>query len=440
MNRIYFPEFDDPATYNGVASGLDGESAHRQLVTTHIGDLRLCYDHKRRYKDVPTASFGTVFGQIGTDTTDTTSFTEMSYDKDLSGDHDGKLFARAYRDTYDFSGDYLADYGYPTLVSNQDEASARSWGAEARYSQSISDQLSAIVGAEYVRAYSLHHYAYDPDPYYYVYLDWTSAFTLRSMYAQTEWEASDSLKIVTGARLDDYSTFGSTWSPRAAAIYNLSEGSVMKLLYGGAFRAPNNAELSWNPNLRPEKIKTTELVWERELDERTRLVTSIFNFDMAGLITQVDAGEDTPRYLNLRSVQSRGIETQLERRLQNGASAYAGLSVLRARNGDGQPMINSPKLLATAGACFPVWANKLYLSSDIQYLGNVKTLAGNTIGGSAIVNLTASTSSLLKKAEVSLSVLNMFNRPTFAPARSEHVQDRIPQTERTLQLLVSYRL
>jgi hypothetical protein len=55
------------------------------------------------------------------------------------------------------------------------------------------------------------------------------------------------------------------------------------------------------------------------------------------------------------------------------------------------------------------------------------------------INFTASTTSLVKKAQVSLGALSLLHAD-FRPKSFKHVQNRIPQTERTLQLLVSYRL
>jgi iron complex outermembrane receptor protein len=69
-------------------------------------------------------------------------------------------------------------------------------------------------------------------------------------------------------RFDHYGTFGSTTNPRVALIYAPVETTAVKLIYGTAFRAPNNFELYYqvpgqqaaNPDLKPETITTYELV------------------------------------------------------------------------------------------------------------------------------------------------------------------------------------
>jgi outer membrane receptor for ferrienterochelin and colicins len=80
-------------------------------------------------------------------------------------------------------------------------------------------------------------------------------------------------------RYDHYSTFGSTFNPRLALIYKPIDGSVIKILYGSAFRPPNVMELYYdapdlgqngNPGLGPEKIKTYELIFEQYMGRNIR--------------------------------------------------------------------------------------------------------------------------------------------------------------------------
>jgi iron complex outermembrane receptor protein len=67
-------------------------------------------------------------------------------------------------------------------------------------------------------------------------------------------------------------TFGGTLNPRLALVYSPQENTDIKILYGQAFRAPDDyqrhysdpsAGIETSPNLRPETIKTTELVFEK---------------------------------------------------------------------------------------------------------------------------------------------------------------------------------
>lgn len=76
---------------------------------------------------------------------------------------------------------------------------------------------------------------------------------------------------VYGARIDDYSDFGSHTSPRLGLVFQPAPESALKLLYGQAFRAPSAAErignagtVLGNGGLRPEVINTLELLALRQ--------------------------------------------------------------------------------------------------------------------------------------------------------------------------------
>ena len=97
-------------------------------------------------------------------------------------------------------------------------------------------------------------------------------------FVQHTWTASWWLELTGGARLDRHSYFGFFASPRAGILLLPTDGSVFKILYGRAFRAPNPRELlvvvrqdeegqnlftAGNAALSPEVIDTveTELTW-----------------------------------------------------------------------------------------------------------------------------------------------------------------------------------
>ena len=96
-----------------------------------------------------------------------------------------------------------------------------------------------------------------------------------------------------GFRYDDYSDFGTQFTPRLGLIKRLTKHSVVKLLYGSSFRAPTGNELYGGPiqtgdlNLTPEEIDTYELVYLFENDHRKTEVV-IFHSELKNSIQQVD--------------------------------------------------------------------------------------------------------------------------------------------------------
>ena len=63
VGRLYFPAFDTPATNNGVAEGLDGEGVRQFYGRLDFKGLTVTGAYGSRQRDVPTASFGTLFNE-----------------------------------------------------------------------------------------------------------------------------------------------------------------------------------------------------------------------------------------------------------------------------------------------------------------------------------------------------------------------------------------
>jgi iron complex outermembrane receptor protein len=349
------------------------------------------------------------------------------------------------------------------LTVNHDLAEAKWWGSELRYSMDLFSRtaevlprLSMVTGLEYRDAYDLHLENLDADPYFFVWADIDTDFRSLSWYLQSELELLDSLplarslRLVGGVRMDDRSTLDPEWNPRAALIYQPFESATLKLLYGRAFRAPNAWERDYddgwqlrNPDLDAETISTWELVWEPRLWEHTRLVTSLFQFDLKDIITQVeiDPEEELLQYQNSGSVRSRGIEVQLETRWKNGVLGQLGFSALDTEDKDtGVRISNAPKYLVTGGVSvpIPVCSQWVYLSPELQYVGGRKTLSGAEVDSSFFGNVTL-LARLFDHVDASFSVYNLFDRDNAVPGAGEHIQDRLPMDGRTYRLQLSYR-
>ena len=65
VDRLYFPAFDTPATNNGIAEGLDGEGVKQFYGRLTFKGLTVTGAYGTRRRDVPTASFGTLFNAAG---------------------------------------------------------------------------------------------------------------------------------------------------------------------------------------------------------------------------------------------------------------------------------------------------------------------------------------------------------------------------------------
>ena len=81
VGRLYFPAFDTPATNNGVAEGLDGERLGQFYGQLRFKDFTVHRRLRTRQRDVPTASFGTLFNEQDSreQTTDRHTLADVEY-------------------------------------------------------------------------------------------------------------------------------------------------------------------------------------------------------------------------------------------------------------------------------------------------------------------------------------------------------------------------
>ena len=91
------------------------------------------------------------------------------------------------------------------------------------------------------------------------------------LYTQLQSHISSKTELTLGLRYDHYSDIDDAQlSPRLAWTYKISASNNFKLLYGEAFRAPNNHELSLhnnpyrlgNPDLQSETVSTWEALYQ----------------------------------------------------------------------------------------------------------------------------------------------------------------------------------
>jgi len=133
----------------------------------------------------------------------------------------------------------------------------------------------------------------------------------------------DSLQIVYGGRVDEYSDFGNQTTPRVGAIYLPSENQSFKLLYGEAFRAPIASELLGgglligNLDLKPELVETSELIYMYQGDF-WKLNLTLFQSDWAdGIILLPSEMQGFSEYTNVGQNESDGVEVTYRGSLNN---------------------------------------------------------------------------------------------------------------------------
>lgn len=445
--NFYYPEFDQRisdsrhASNNGIATGLDDESAAKFFTSVRYGDFNASLSFSDRRKQVPTASFDNIFGDPGERSEDVASYVELGYQHALNSMTDVKI--RGFYDLLAYQGTYPSDYAAPgdppDRVVFVDEMTGRSAGTELQLTARPSDRYTFVLGGEYRKNIRENQTGYDDvDPRYY-YLHREDQSDVVGLFAQGEARLRDDFTVTAGVRYDYYgSAFESTTNPRLALIYNPTEVSAIKLLYGEAFRAPNPYERYYNvaqadaPALQPETIKTYELVYERYFNSKYRLSLSGYSYDIDGLITQAEEEYDMQFFDNLESVRAHGMELELEALYENGAVLRGSLAIQRAKDeASGQELSNSPHQLAKFTGSMPLFDTPVFANLDLQYNGKAMTLARNYAPSFVVANLTLNTHELWRGVELTAGVYNLLDEERRFPGAEEHAQETLQQEGRT---------
>ena len=204
---------------------------------------------------------------------------------------------------------------------NADYASGRWWGAEATGTLRAG-RHTLLLGGEYQRSTRQNQgarYLGSPD----------AAFDIHeqdqrlALYAQDDVKLGQKVLLSLGGRFDHYQDLGARLNPRLALIVSPDAATTVKLLYGRAFRAPNEYEEHYyTPTgaLKAETIETLEAAVERSLGANARLVGSVYRSAIRQLIT-LDATDDGVLFFrNTDKLDSIGGELALELR----PSAWSG--------------------------------------------------------------------------------------------------------------------
>lgn len=444
-DRLFYKEFNDSSHNFGIAENLDGESYGSFFGKLSYRDFSLEGGFIERKKDIPTASWGTLFDRRS-NTIDKRGFLDLKFQRDLP--FEIGLMTRAYYDYYDYRGNYIYDYAAPGdppfIVTNKDLGNAQWLGGELQLSKTFFGNHRFVFGGEYKYGLRENQKNYDIA----LYLDDRRQSYNWALYLQDEFTLFKGLRVNAGIRYDRYSALGGIWNPRVALIYQPLDKTTLKLLYGHAFRAPNAYELYWfspatkaNPGLEFEKFRGVEFVVQQYLGLNLWGTVDLYYQRVNGVITQqTDPADGLLVYENTDSVEGKGIEFELEAKWQNGIRARWSYALQRQYNlTAGTSLTNSPAHLVKFNGILPLFQDKLFLGVEEQYTADRKTLAGRRARDFFITNVTLFSEKIFHRLEMSATIYDLFNRKHDDVGAGEHVQDKIRQDGRGFRFKLTYR-
>ena len=435
---LLFPEFQDSTPSFGWARDADGERSRKFTLKGTLHEISLLANLGWSEKNVPTASYGTIFDDTRARSLDERAFIELKWDHPI--DTAKSLTTRIFYDHYRFEATY--PYDYPPVTLNRDEILGRWVGGEIAYDQKAAAH-HFLFGTEIVHHLDAQQKNFDETPRL-VYLDDNRSFTTWSLYGQDEWDIASWLRFTGGLRLDHYSTFGQNLSPRAGLILKPSDTATVKLLYGQAFRAPNVYELYYqastgtslyrdNPDLKPEKIHTYEIALEKELTSTTKVTASGFHYEVKDLITQQTNPDGSLQFQNVSRVKSDGIEIGMEVNWPGFLKGHTSYSYQDTRDDlTGQWLANSPRHLFKAGVQTPLYRRIALLGAQMRYMGNRQDRDGGDTGDVTVMDVNLSVD--LGRMNASVGVYNLFDKAYVDPVSADHTMTTIQQNGRNVWL------
>lgn len=430
----------------GAAHDSDADRWVKALAQWRTGGLTLSGVFDTRTKTLPTAPFNAIFDDNRNQTTDTRAWIEGRYQGDVSG---GNLTARVAVDLYEYEGD-LVQQRVPDRV-NEDRSKATWWSGELTYAREVHRDLTLVAGGE--AQSDLRNRQRNGDrtddrgrgiyaPYFYA-SDTTAYWAL---YAQAEWQIAPGWDATLGVRHDHYSSFGGVTDPRLALIHRPTSDLTLKLIYGQAFRAPNDYERFYSdggvsqkasPDLQPERIRTTEALAEWRFAPQWRAVGAFYFNRISDLVNTVtDEADGLLVNVNAESAIGRGVEAEVEGRTPFGLDVFAAVTTQLGELGTGVPRTQVKARLAQAFA-----GDRVVAAIESVFQSSRQTLAGTTLPGQALTNLAVTAHKIWPDVRITGVISNLFDVTLADPAGPEHRQDRIPLPGRQfwLKLDVAFR-
>ncbi len=445
-STLFFPQFDSPASNYGITRNTDYESFQHILATISFHGFTLQGLFSAHDKGVPTGYFGTVFNDPRTANLDYHQYFDLSYQHSVREKWD--LTARTSYDQDRLQAPLAYFTGLPDGSTTADVYSFRGnwWDGEVKLSGTLLEKHKITLGTEITDNLRQDQGFYIPIGN--VFFPDPASSVIWALYAQDEFAVTNKLTLSAGVRYDHYSNFGGTTNPRLGLIYHLFHPTTLKLLYGTAFRAPEPYELAPdyggpsdnNLQLRPEKIRSVEGVVEQTLGEHFALSGSVFRNWISDLISVETVLNGTELYQNFGKANATGVEVELDGHLASGIKGRASYSYVDAENpGTNQVLTNSPQHLGKLNVSVPVMQQRLFAGVDAQYTSSAQTLAGNTLGGFSVFNVTLLGHALGKHLDLSGSVYNILDKKYFDAGRPEDPEDYIQQDGRNFRIKLTGR-
>lgn len=451
---LFFEEYashDHPPFSDGITRHTDGEKSRSAFGQLSWNGIRLEGGWVERTKDIPTGSFGTVFGDPRNSTVDGDYFVDLSIHHAF--ENETVLDARVSYDTYYYKGLYVYPYSSPdnssATTESEEHISGRWWTEDIHARRTWADQFTLTAGFEMRQNIAQNQNNYQSLPHLQT-LHENHHSTVWAPYLDGSWDVLANLILSAGARYDEGEFVGSSLSPRASLVYTPVTSTTLKLLYGKSFRGPNAYERFYsdsgltqkqNPELVAETDETYELVVEQKLGTHFKASLSGYFYIAHDLINQtLDPNDGLQVYRNLSDVRGRGLEAEITGHFEGGLRGRLSYCLQKAVAEDtGDELNNSPEHLVQGNIIFPIYQEKLFGGAEVRYVSARENEPIGHANAYWVANLTFFSQHIGSRLDLSASIYNLFDHRYFDPTPIELRQTVLEQDGRTFLLKLTAR-
>lgn len=304
-----------------------------------------------------------------------------------------------------------------------------------------------------------------------------------SLFSQLKTDWSETLNTTLGFRFDESSTYGDTFNPRLALVWQPAPKTWFKLLYGEAFLAPsprftyeNYGSFAFqrddglyesffmflpNPELQPEQAKTIEITGSHQFSDALNLTSTIYHQNVDEFIAPVatpaaltdfipggflnftqyndNVGKLTANGANISLLYHQSFESfKLESWMNY--SYVDGELVLQHKAAVGLPF--SASKMFKLGATLR-W-NKWFISPVLSVIGQangseIGAMVGKKSDRFNLVNLYVGYDNIIEAMSLNLRVHNLFDESYYSPHIGSTAFEFVPQDGRYIQLGIQYQ-
>lgn len=271
---------------------------------------------------------------------------------------------------------------------------------------------------------------------------------IKAIFLQDIWDIIPSLRLIAGARYDDYSDFGSTFNPRASITWEVKQDYNLVFAHGSAFRAPtfgelyniNNPSIIGNPEVQPEEIDTQEISLNFAPNPRMQGRVTWFRNAISDLIAPRASNNAVNVSDNVGSIDTQGLELELNARLQNGSYFTFNHTYQYPIDSNDQRVHDVPINKGNLSYTYR-FDRTLSLFTGLNYKSSSKRVEGdnrNDVAGYGTVDLSLNYKPADLGLKASLSIYNLLDKTYVTPSPNVMLSD-YPKDGRNIQAKITYK-